>query len=62
MVPLRGSKLVDRWGRNWSTRFAYVRKATMAESQEDYEKLLKGIEDVQPLDEESAAQPSSVIS
>jgi len=62
MVPLRGSKLVDRLGRNWSTRFAYVRKATMAESQEDYEKLLKGIEDVQPLDEESAAQPSSVIS
>jgi hypothetical protein len=62
MVPVRGSKLIDRWGRNWSARFTYVRKATMAEAQEDYEKLLKGIEDVEPLDEESATHSSTVVS
>jgi hypothetical protein len=62
MVPVRGSKLIDRWGRNWSARFTYVKKATMAETQDDYEKLLKGIEDVEPLDEESATQSSTVVS
>ncbi len=62
MVPLRGSKLINRWGRGWSSRFTYVRKATMAESRDDFEKLLKGIEDVEPTDEEGAIQQSTVVS
>lgn len=62
MVPLRGSKLVNRWGRGWSSRFTYVKKATMAENQEDFEKLLKGVEDIEPIDEEGAVQPSTVVS
>ncbi len=42
MVPLRASRLMTRWGRSWSTRFIQVGLANMAESQEDYERLLKG--------------------
>ncbi len=45
MVPIRGSRLEDRWGRQWAQRFTLVASATMAENTEDYEKLLKGIDD-----------------
>ncbi len=45
MVPIRGSRLEDRWGRQWAQRFTLVASATMAESSEDFEKLLKGIDD-----------------
>jgi hypothetical protein len=45
MVPFRGSKLEERWGRNWANRFMYVNGATMAETMEDYEKLLAGIKE-----------------
>jgi hypothetical protein len=34
----------------------------MAESRDDFEKLLKGIEDVEPTDEEGAIQQSTVVS
>jgi hypothetical protein len=52
MVPFRGAKLEARWGSSWSSRFTYADKATMAESTEDYEKLMKGIEE--KLEEEAA--------
>lgn len=62
MVPVRGSKLEPRWGRQWANRFVYVRKVTMAETVEDYEKLLQGIEDIdEPIDDTSLRQ-SSVLS
>ncbi len=50
MVPFRGSKLQERWGRNWANRFLFVNGATMAESTEDFEKLLKGIKEKVPED------------
>ncbi len=61
MVPVRGSKLVPRWGRQWANRFVYVRKVTMAETVEDYEKLLQGIEEIDdPIDD--PAKQSTVVS
>jgi len=45
MVPFRGAKLEARWGRSWGTRFVSVAGVTMAETQEDYDKLLRGIDD-----------------
>ncbi len=62
MVPVRGSKLAPRWGRQWANRFVYVRKVTMAETVDDYEKLLKGIEDIDDPIDDSLPRQSSVIS
>ncbi|MEY4700300.1 MAG: hypothetical protein RL326_487 [Pseudomonadota bacterium] len=62
MVPVRGSKLEPRWGRQWANRFVYVRKVTMAETMEDYEKLLQGIEDIDDPIDDSAARQSTVVS
>lgn len=45
MVPLRGGKLLDRLGPSWSARFIAVNGATMAETQEDFEKLMRGIKE-----------------
>jgi hypothetical protein len=58
MVPFRGSKLQERWGKNWANRFTYVGGATMAETTEDYEKLLRGIKETLPDDPISAQAPS----
>lgn len=62
MVPVRGSKLAPHWGRQWPSRFVYVRKVTMAETKEDYEKLLQGIEDIDEPIDDSIPKPSSVVS
>lgn len=62
MVPVRGSKLAPRWGRQWANRFVYVRKVTMAETVEDYEKLLQGIEDIDDPIDDAAAKQSTVVS
>lgn len=62
MVPFRGSKFDERWGRNWTSRFNNVQKATMAETREDYEKLLQGIEEVEDLESEFTANPPVSIS
>lgn len=59
MVPLRGSKLQERWGANWSTRFASADRATMAETQEDYGKLLQGIEEIDELEVDAANASST---
>lgn len=61
MVPVRGSKLAPHWGRQWANRFVYVRKVTMAETQEDYEKLLQGIEDIDEPIDDSAPKQSTVV-
>ena len=59
MVPLRGAKLEQRWGRSWSSRFKYADKATMSETTEDYEKLLQGIEEKPADDSLSELSPAS---
>lgn len=58
MVPIRGSRLEDRWGKQWAQRFTLVASATMAESTEDFEKLLKGIDDRGEDDALSGATPA----
>ncbi len=60
MVPLRGSKLAEAWGPSWSSRFTYVERATMAETLEDYGKLLQGIEERKDLEDEASPPPSKV--
>ncbi len=45
MVPLRTSKLSDRFGRGWQRHFIEVQRATMAETKEDFERRLNDIED-----------------
>lgn len=62
MVPVRGSKLSPTWGRQWANRFVYVRKVTMAETPEDYQKLLQGIEDIDESIDESIPKQSTVLS
>ena len=42
MVALRSTRLESAWGRSWFNRFARVDAANMAESREDFEKLLAG--------------------
>lgn len=42
MVPLRATQLQERWGRNWQSRAAVVQSATMAETEDDYQKLMRG--------------------
>jgi len=57
MVPFRGSRLQDRWGKNWAQRFLCVASATMAETTDDYEKLLKGIKETLPEDPATTQTP-----
>jgi hypothetical protein len=50
MVALRGTRVEQRWGKQWQGRFVQAISATMAETQEHFEKLMRGIED-RPLDD-----------
>lgn len=45
IVPLRGVRIEERVGKNWSDEFNSVKRANMAETKEQYENLLRGIED-----------------
>ena len=45
MVPLRATRVAMKLGRFWSSRFVPVNSASMAETEEDYQRLLKGIEE-----------------
>jgi hypothetical protein len=60
MIPLRGSKLAEKWGNQWSSRFTYVDKATMAETTEDYGKLLQGIVELKEIEDDPFAVVSKV--
>lgn len=55
-VPFRGAKLESRMGPSWNSRFAYADRATMAETKEDFDKLMAGIEE--KLEEEPSGTPS----
>ena len=47
LVPLRGSKFQEAWGNDWDRRFQCFQKATMSESREDFERVLKGIKEAE---------------
>ena len=59
LVPLRSAKFTESWGRDWDRRFQSFQKATMAETQEDFEKALKGIKEEAV--EEPTPQGSPVV-
>lgn len=60
MVPFRGTRLQERWGRSWASRFVSVRGATMAERPEDFDRLMKGIDD-RDLDDDLELESSSAL-
>jgi hypothetical protein len=60
MVPLRGSKLAEEWGSDWMSRCTVVERATMAETLEDYGKLLQGIVELKEIEDEVPGQASKV--
>lgn len=45
MIPFRGTKLEARWGKSWQSRFVQAYRATMSETREDFDKLMRGIND-----------------
>lgn len=47
LVPLRGSKFRETWGNDWDRRFQCFQRATMSESKEDFERVLKGIKEAE---------------
>ena len=47
LVPLRGSKFHETWGNDWDRRFQCFQRATMAESKDDFERVLKGIKEAE---------------
>ncbi len=53
MVPFRGTRLAQKWGKNWQVRFAQVDRVTMAEDAQDFGKKLEGFEE-EIVDEEGA--------
>ncbi|RIL05461.1 MAG: hypothetical protein DCC75_11675, partial [Proteobacteria bacterium] len=44
MVAFRSTRLQNRWGKNWMMRFRACASVQMAETQEDFEKLLRGVQ------------------
>lgn len=45
MVPFRATRLNERWGKGWSGRFHFALRATMAETRERMQELLRGLPD-----------------
>ena len=52
MVPLRATKILERFGRGWQSYFTEVLNATMAETSEEFERRLKRIDDTPTRDNE----------
>lgn len=52
MVALRTRRLEERFGRSWRNAFIPVNWAKMAESLEDFQKLLSGIEEIIEIDKD----------
>jgi hypothetical protein len=57
LVPIRASHVESMWGRSWRHRLPLVERVRMAEDLEDFEKLLKGIDE---REEELSGAPSTV--
>jgi hypothetical protein len=58
LVPFRGARLESRRGASWHSRFLFADKATMSETQEDFEKLMQGLEE--KLEDEASSSLSPV--
>lgn len=56
IVALRGSRLRERFGQSWQSHFRFVDAVAMAETKEDYEKLLEMKERAFLDEEEDAAE------
>ncbi|MEY4667627.1 MAG: hypothetical protein RL518_326 [Pseudomonadota bacterium] len=59
LVPLRGSKFREVLGGDWDRKFQNFQRATMSESREDFERVLKGIAQ-EVVEEPITAPPASV--
>ena len=59
LVPLRGSKFREVWGSDWDRRFQNFQRATMSETKDDFERVLKGIKE-EVLEEPPTAPPATV--
>lgn len=55
-VPLRGSRLDDQFGKSWASRYALALDINLAETEEDYGKLLADIKEELPDDALVAAR------
>jgi hypothetical protein len=61
MVPLRATRLIDEFGKQWSLKFVRATRAKMAVTPEQLEKFLKGAEEELPNEEaDMGTQPSPV--
>jgi hypothetical protein len=58
LVPLRGSKFREIWGGDWDRKYQVFQRATMSESREDFERVLKGIKE-ETIEEPVVAPPVS---
>lgn len=45
LVPIRASHVEEMWGRGWRNRLTLVEQVRMAENRDEYEKLLRGIDE-----------------
>lgn len=45
MVALRATRFEEQWGKRWYTRFTQASSANMAESENHYDRLMRGITD-----------------
>jgi hypothetical protein len=61
MVPLRGSKFAEELGVGWSARFNYAERVTMAESTEQYGKLLRGIVEIKEPEDDDLFMAQSKV-
>jgi hypothetical protein len=61
MVPLRATRLIDEFGKQWSLKFVRATRAKMAVTPEQLEKFLKGAEEELPNEEaDMGTQPGPV--
>ena len=45
MVAFRGSRLEERWGTSWASRFTMMANARMAENTDQFDRLMRGEEE-----------------
>jgi hypothetical protein len=58
MVPIRGTRLEEKWGDFWQSRFVMAQNASMAETKDNYERLMKGLSD--PKEDELNSMTSAI--
>lgn len=58
LVPLRGGKFAEAWGQMWDARFQSFQRATMSESQEEFDRQMRGIKDENKEEEAGILAPT----